>query len=98
MWFSERYTFKRGRSEVPITFLRIRSCTCRRFAFLDNCVSIFLVLGRSSLAVGQTTRLFRSRLADLLLQAFAGVTHTLILVRIGRTQTSHIRWDASIPS
>src|SRR5882724_10789037 len=111
MWFSERYTFKRGRSEVPMTFLRIRSCTCRRFAFLDNCVSILFVLGRWSLAVGQslelrllafsriamsladderpTTVLFRSRLTDLLLQAFAGVTHTLIFVRIRRTQAAH---------
>src|SRR5436305_571464 len=118
MWFSERYTFKRGRSEVPITFLRIRSCTCRRFAFLDNCVSILFVLGRWSLAVGQsqelrlfsrtaglsdalanderpTTLLFRSRLTDLLLQAFAGVTHALVFIRIGRTQAAHLGGDLS---
>src|SRR6476659_3025321 len=41
MWFNERYTFSRGRSEVPTTFLRIRLCTCRRFAFFDVWVSIF---------------------------------------------------------
>src|SRR5947207_717400 len=90
MWFSQRYTFKRGRSEVPITFLRIRSCTCRRFAFLDNCVSIFLSLVAGRWPLGQTTPLFRPRLADLLLQAFAGVTYTLIFVRIRRTQAAHL--------
>src|SRR5580692_2616542 len=40
MWFSERYTFSRGRSEVPRIFLRMRSCTCRRFVFFDVRVSI----------------------------------------------------------
>src|SRR6185295_1221914 len=52
MWFNERYTFSRGRSEVPTTFLRIRLCTCRRFAFFDVWVSIFQssVVGRKSSA------------------------------------------------
>src|ERR1051326_6911085 len=35
--------------------------------------------------------LFRSRLADLLLQPFARVAHTLLLVWIGRTQSPHFR-------
>src|SRR5271154_1323979 len=53
MWFSERYTFSLGRSEVPRIFLRMRSCTCRRFVFFDVRVSIKNVLGRWSLVVGQ---------------------------------------------
>src|SRR5205814_1302102 len=42
-----------------------------------------------------TPELFRPRLADLLLQAFAGVTHALIFVRIGRTQAAHLGGDLS---
>src|SRR6266536_5074588 len=53
MWFNERYTFSRGRSGVPSTFLRIRSCTLRRVTFLDVCVSMKIVLGRWSFVVGQ---------------------------------------------
>jgi hypothetical protein len=48
-WFSERYTFRRGRSDVPA----FHGCDHARdaAAFLDNCVSIFFVLGRWSLAL-----------------------------------------------
>src|SRR6202035_5515414 len=55
MWFSERYTFSRGRSEVPRIFLRIRSCTCRRFVFFDVRVSIkmSLVVRRRSLVASK---------------------------------------------
>src|SRR5690242_13852754 len=40
-----------------------------------------------------TTVLFCSRLSNLLLQSFARVAHTLILVRVRRTQRTHFRGD-----
>src|SRR4029079_3224135 len=67
MWFNERYTVSRGRSEVPTTFLRIRLCTCRRFAFFDVWVSIFQssVVGRQSSAKTTQERPFIQRLPCL---------------------------------
>src|SRR6266568_91043 len=35
MWLSERYTFNRGRSDVPSIFSRIRLCTRRRVASFE---------------------------------------------------------------
>src|SRR6266566_3260980 len=56
MWFNERYTLSRGRWEVPRIFLRIRSCTCRRFAFFDDCVSIASVLGHITREIPRCAR------------------------------------------
>src|SRR5438445_10817579 len=56
MWFNERYTLSRGRWEVPRIFLRIRSCTCRRFAFFDDCVSIASVLGHITREIARCAR------------------------------------------
>src|ERR1700732_484148 len=72
---------------------------CRRFVFLDVVVSIKSVLGRrpqtSSLSQsrGQGRPLFCSGLANLLLKPFTGVAHTLVLIRIGRTQRPHLSSD-----
>src|SRR5207245_9491192 len=61
MWFNERYTLSRGRWEVPRIFLRIRSCTCRRFAFFDDCVSIASVLGHITREIPRCARDYASR-------------------------------------
>src|SRR5215471_12455146 len=105
MWFSERYTLSRGRSAVPSTFLRMRSCTWPRFSFLEILVSIasspYSTLERSfaslsMIAAGsdaRQTRSLRSCLSNLLLQPFAEIAHALVLVRIGRTQGAHFSGD-----
>src|SRR5439155_15125734 len=93
MWFSDRYTFSRGRSDVPMTFLRMRSCTRRRVTFFDVSVSI----SDPSTSLGmiaadsdaRQTRSLRSRLSNLLLQPLARIAHTLVFIRIGRTQRAH---------
>src|SRR5262249_643268 len=66
MWFSERYTFNRGLSDVPATFLRIRSCTRLRVWFLEIFVSIIRLSAFSrqrttyySSLVGQVLRFAR---------------------------------------
>src|SRR6266536_4127644 len=94
MWFSDRYTFSRGRSEVPMTFLRMRSCTRRRVTFFDVSVSISDPSTSLGMIVADSdarqTRSLRSRLSNLLLQALASIAHTFVLIRIGWTQRAHL--------
>src|SRR5580704_3962377 len=98
MWFSDRYTFSRGRSCVPMTFLRIRSCTRCRVWFFELILSIETLVVRCSLFVVRKPlhlprsakdeprkALLSSCFSNLLLQPFAGVAHALVLIRIGRT-------------
>src|SRR5438128_10017121 len=61
MWFNERYTLSRGRWEVPRIFLRIRSCTCRRFAFFADWVSIASVVGHITREHHRRARDYASR-------------------------------------
>src|SRR5580658_3041546 len=63
-----------------------------RFWFFDFLVNIESILGRWSLVVSQgPDGLLRSGLAHFLLQSLARIPHTLILVRIRRTQRPHFR-------
>src|SRR5690348_3438968 len=77
----------------------MRSCTRRRVAFLDVCVSIdktYFVIGNSKpsqlgFAITQLPNLLSSGLSNLLLQPLAYVANALILVWIRRTQGAHFR-------
>src|SRR5580700_749813 len=99
----ERYTQRRGRSVVPWTRWRTRSCTRRRCRFFDS-------LRTLADATVSSPRYLRppsgpktlcraaglcSRLAGLFLQTLAGDANTLLLVRIGRTQRAKIRGHLS---
>src|SRR3954464_15541062 len=98
MWSTLRNTLSRGRSFVPAIRLRWRSwIRTRRSSF----VLIFIVVSRSgssrTLPIGISPEpaaidgLLRSRLAGLLLQHFAGVADTLLLVRIRLAQAADVR-------
>src|SRR5579864_8143660 len=78
MCFTLRNTTSRGRSADPLSLRRMRLWIRSRMSFFESRAMLL----RSSARAG---------LADLLAQRFAGVTHALVLVRIGRTQRAHIR-------
>src|SRR5439155_1537747 len=85
MWFNERYTLSRGRWEVPRIFLRIRSCTCRRFAFFDDCVSIASVLGHITREIPRCARDYASRARA---SACSGATEQSEVVEWSRLKSS----------
>src|SRR5690348_186674 len=82
----------------------MRSCTRLRISFLDLCGITLLFLSadsrlqccftpRTSFEARGTHTLFRAGLADFLLQLLSDVTHTLLLVRVRRTQAAHLSRD-----
>src|SRR5678809_198652 len=74
MWFSLRYTARRGRTGNPSTLSRYRVLRPVRMRFLSVLLSM--------------TRPLRSRLSDLLLDHFVHVPDPLTLVRLRWTQRS----------
>src|SRR5580704_2952699 len=103
---SERYTQRRGRSVVPVTLVRTRSWTRRRCASFEMLrtlavATLFLLYSLAALRRPHERRVsrpattlraagLRSGLAGFLLQALAGDTHTLLLVRVGWTQRASV--------
>src|SRR3954471_14286080 len=76
MCFDERVTTRRGRSDVPATFLRPRTWRCRRALARD---AVCLCLDRE-IAMSLTS------LSDLAADLLAGVPHALALVGLGLAQ------------
>src|SRR5215469_5120753 len=78
MCFKLRNTARRGRSPVPWTLLRMRSCTRTRTSFLDDFAILLRSCGSSA------------GLAGLLAEHFARVADAFVLVWIGRAQRADV--------
>src|SRR6201999_2928461 len=83
MCFEERVTTRRGRSEVPLTFLRPRIWRRVRDATRAAvCLPVF-----SAMATSLTS------LSDLAANVFAGVAHALALVGLRLAQLANVGGD-----
>src|SRR6476469_1079360 len=80
MCFDERVTTRRGRSAVPATFLRPRTCRRRR----DLTRPAVCLLFFSEIAMSLTS------LSDLAADVLARVAHALALVRLGLAQLADL--------
>src|SRR6476661_4426997 len=80
MCFDERVTTRRGRSAVPDTFLRPRTCRRRR----DLTRPAVCLLFFSEIAMSLTS------LSDLAADVLARVAHALALVRLGLAQLADL--------
>src|SRR5215207_2926112 len=96
-----RYTVSRGRCSLPEIRFRSRSLIRTRRSSRVLIRIGFFALGYGLLALGLSalcphpSALLRSSFPGLLLEHFAGVTHALLLVRIGLAQAADVGGDLS---
>ena len=82
-----KHTLMRGRSLVPMTFLRMRQWrSCSNFCFFSVLISLGHGFGRGQIII-------IGRLAFLALDVFADITHALALVRFRRIEAADFRGD-----